>query len=215
MSFPHLRHSFLLGCLLALAVALGAQDTTVVVLRHAERQSLLDSNSRLSEAGLRRAQHLVPLLEALRPSVLYASDLERTQQTLAPVAAKLGMKPLIRPKGGSEALAAEILRDQRGKTVVVCWHHDLMAKLVRALGVKGPLPYLSFDSYDWLWIVHIPAKGEATLEERLQSTPSATIVSQGHQHFLRGAEPVVLGFFEQGQAAEFRVGEVDTAEGRR
>jgi len=213
--FPRLSHGFLLAGLLALAVGLGAQDTTVVLLRHGERQSLLDSNSLLSEAGLRRAQNLVPLLESFRPSALYASDLERTQQTLAPVAAKLGMKPLIRPKGGSEALAAEILRDQRGHTVVVCWHHDLMAKVVRALGVKGPVPYLSFDSYDWLWIVHVPAKGEATLEERLQSTPSVDLVSQGHQHFLRGAEPVILGLFEQGQTAEFRVGEVDAAEGLR
>ena len=217
MSFSHLRHGFLLVCLLALAVGLGAQDTTVVLLRHAERQSLLDSNSLLSEAGLRRARDLVPLLETFRPSALYASDLERTQQTLAPVAAKLGMKPLIRSKGGSEALAAEILRDQRGHTVLVCWHHDLMAKVVRGLGVKGPVPYLSFDSYDWLWIVHIPAKGEVTLEERTQglSAPAASPVSQGCQHFLRGAEPMVLGFFEQGQAAEFRVGEVDAAEGFR
>jgi len=215
LSFPHLRHGFLLGCLLALALGLGAQDLMVVVVRHAERQSLVDSNSLLSEAGLRRAKNLVPLLESFHPSALYASDLERTQQTLTPVAARLGLKLLIRPKGGSEALAAEILRNQRGKTVLVCWHHDLMAKLVRALGVKGPVPYLSFDSYDWLWIVHIPAKGEATLEERLQSTPAASPVSQGHQHFLRGAEPVVLGFFEQGQAAEFRVGEVDAAKGCR
>jgi phosphohistidine phosphatase SixA len=201
MNHPRLRQGFLLSCLLTLAAGLGAQDTTVVVLRHAERQSLLDSHSLLSDAGLRRAQNLVPLLETFRPSALYASDLERTQQTLAPVAAKLGMKPLIRPRGGSEALAAEILREQRGHTVVVCWHHDLMAKLVRALGVKGPVPYLSFDSYDWLWIVHVPAKGEATLEERLQSAPSATAVSQSHQHFFCGAEPVVLGLFEQGQAA--------------
>ncbi len=155
----------------------------------------------------------MPLLTAFRPTVLYASDLERTQQTLAPVAAKLGLKPLIRSKGSSEALAAEILRDQRGKTVLVCWHHDLMAKLVRALGVKGPVPYLSFDSYDWLWIVHVPAQGEATLEERLQSTPTAGRTSQGRQHFLGGAEPVVLGLFEQGQAAQFRMGEVDAAEG--
>ncbi len=211
------RHGFLFACLLALSVCLGAQDTTVVLLRHAERQSLLDSNSLLSEAGRRRAQHLVPLLTAFRPTVLYASDLERTQQTLAPVAARLGLKPLIRSKGGSEALAAEILREQRGKTVLVCWHHDLMAKLVRALGVKGPVPYLSFDSYDWLWIVHVPAKGEATLEERTQglSAPAAGPVSQGRQHLLGGAKPVVLGLFEQGQAAQFRVGEVDAAEGFR
>jgi len=210
-----LRPAVLFACLLALAMGLGAQDTTVVLLRHAERQSLLDGNSLLSEAGLRRARTLVPLLEAFRPAALYASDLERTQQTLTPVAAKLGLKLLIRPRGGSEALAAEILREHRGQTVVVCWHHDLMARVARALGVKGPVPYLSFDSYDWLWIVRVPARGEVTLEERLQSAPGAGPVSQGMENLLRRAEPVVLGFFEEGQAAQFRVGEVDAAEGRR
>src|ERR1035438_8561400 len=89
----------LLVCLITLAATLGAQDTTVVLLRHAERLSLLDGNSRLSEAGLKRAQALVPLLQSFQPSALFTSDLERTQQTLAPVAAKLGLTPRIRPKG--------------------------------------------------------------------------------------------------------------------
>jgi phosphohistidine phosphatase SixA len=178
MNRPRLRQGFLLTCLLALAVGLGAQDTTVVLVRHAERQSLVDGDSPLAEAGLRRAQALVPLLEGFHPKVLYVSDLQRTQQTLAPTAAKLGMKPLVRSKGGSEALAAEILREHRGETVLVCWHHDLMKKLVRGLGVQTPIPYWPFDAYDNLWIVHVPVKGEASLEARLQSAPTGVASSQ-------------------------------------
>jgi phosphohistidine phosphatase SixA len=159
---------------------LGAQDTTLVVVRHAERVSLLDGASLLSEAGHRRARDLVPQLEVFHPAVLYASDLERTQQTLAPLAARLGKPVLIRSRADSEGLAAELLRDHRGETVIVCWHHDLMKKLVKALGVEGPVPYLSFDSYDWLWIVRVPAKGAATLEERRQSAPAAAAVPQSH-----------------------------------
>ncbi len=178
MNSPRPRHGFLLACLLALAVGLGAQDTTVLLLRHAERQSLLDGDSPLTEAGLHRARVLVPLLEGFHPKALYVSDLQRTQQTLAPTAARLSMKPLIRSKGGSEALAAEILREHRGETVLVCWHHDLMKKLVRGLGVQTPVPYWPFDAYDKLWIVHVPAQGEARLEERLQSAPAGAAVSE-------------------------------------
>jgi broad specificity phosphatase PhoE len=174
-----LRHGFLLGALLSLALGLAAQDTTVVLLRHAERQSLLEADSPLAEAGLQRAQALVPLLEGFHPRVLYVSDLQRTQQTLAPTAAKLGLKPLVRPKGGSEALAAEILREHRGQTILVCWHHDLMKKLVRGLGVQTPIPYWPFDAYDNLWIVHVPAQGGATLETRWQSAPAGAAPSQG------------------------------------
>lgn len=162
------RTVFLVVWLLASAPGLVAQDTTVVFLRHAERQSLFDGDSPLAERGRRRAEALVPLLAGFHPAALYVSELQRTRLTLAPTAAHLDMPLLARAKDGSESLAAEILRDHRGRTVVVCWHHDLMKKAARALGVKGPVPYWSLDTYDRLWIVRVPAKGEATLEERRQ-----------------------------------------------
>lgn len=171
-------HRFLFACLVATAFGfqvLHAQDTTVVLLRHAERQSLLDDDSPLSEAGLRRAQTLVPLLEAFKPQELHCSDRKRTQQTLAPLAASLKLTPHLHGKETSEALAADILREPRGRTLIVCWHHDLMKKLVRALGVKGPIPYWSLDIYDRLWLVRIPAKGEPTLEERHQELAPAAL----------------------------------------
>lgn len=179
MSLPRPCHGIVLVCLLIAAV-LGAQDTTVVLLRHAERQSLFDGDALLSEAGLRRAQALVPQLQAFRPATLYTSDLRRTQQTLAPTAVKLGLVPIVRPKDGSEALAAELLRDQRGRTAVVCWHHDLMKKVARGLGVKGPVPYWSLATYDRLWIVRIPAKGEVTLEERAQEPVGSPVSQKGN-----------------------------------
>ena len=170
MIVHRLSHAAVLACLTFVAgMGLGAQDTTVVLFRHAERQSLFDGDSPLSEAGLRRARELVPLLAGFHPSALYTSDLQRTQQTLAPTAARVGLVPMVRPKNGSEPLAAELLSHHRGKTVLVCWHHDLMKKVARALGVKGPVPYWSLDSYDRLWVVRIPAKGDVTLEERRQA----------------------------------------------
>ncbi|WP_243300650.1 histidine phosphatase family protein [Geothrix oryzisoli] len=167
------RSGFLFAWLLLSAAGLIAQDTTVVLLRHAERQSIFDGDSPLAEAGRRRADALVPLLAGFHPTALYTSELQRTRQTLAPTAAKLGLVPLVRPKEGSAALAAEILRNQRGRTVVVVWHHDLMKKVVRALGVKGPVPYWSLDIYDRLWIVTIPAQGEARLVEQKQQLAPA------------------------------------------
>lgn len=164
----------LLAMVFTVASGLGAQETVVALVRHAERQSLWDDDSPLSEAGLRRSQALVALLAELRPAVLYTSDLQRTRQTLAPTAARLGLAPRVRPKDGSAVLAAEILAEHRGKTVVVCWHHDLMKKLARGLGVKGPVPYWSLDVYDRLWIVRVPASGEASLEERIQDFSKAS-----------------------------------------
>lgn len=162
---------FSLLLLLVLSVHLQAQDTTVVLFRHAERVSLFDEDSLLSEAGHRRAQALVPLLEAFHPAALFTSDRVRTQQTVAPLAAKLGLRPAIRSKDGSAALAAEILMAHHGHTVLVCWHHDLMKKLAKGLGVHGPIPYWSLMSYDRIWVVRISAHGDATLEEQGMALP--------------------------------------------
>jgi len=181
MSVSTLRRGILLGSLLAFTACLAAQDTTVVLLRHAERQSILDGDSPLAEAGLRRAEALVPLLEKFRPDALYTSNLKRAQQTLAPLGARLGLNPSVRAKESSDLLAEEILRNHHGHTVIVCWHHDLMKKIARGLGVKSVIPHWSIDTYDRLWIVRVPAKGEATLEERRQElAPTPAGMTQGH-----------------------------------
>ncbi len=157
---------------LGMTLSLWAQDTTVILLRHAERLSMLDEDSSLSQTGQARSQGLVPLLSEFHPTWLYASNQQRTQQTLAPTAAKLGLVPLLRPKADSAALAAEILRGHRGQTVLVCWHHDLMKPLAKALGWKGPVPHWSLFTYDRLWILRINPKGEVSLEERIQEFES-------------------------------------------
>lgn len=162
-----------------LAACLGAADTTVILVRHAERQSLWDADSPLAPAGLRRAQVLAPQLAAFHPVALYTSDLQRTRQTLAPLAARLQLVPEAFPKRESAELAAAILRDHRGGTVVVCWHHDLMKKLARALGVKGPVPYWPLGSYDPIWIVRVPEAGEATLDVVRQEAPEGGATPAG------------------------------------
>lgn len=208
------RAAALLACLLAFMLDLGAQDTTVVLVRHAERQSLWDGDSPLSEAGRRRAQALVPELVAFHPGVLFVSDRQRTQQTLAPLAAILGLTPRVWSKDASGTLPAEILRNHRGRTVIVCWHHDLMKQVVRGFGVQGPVPYLGLDTYDQIWIVTIPLKGPARLEARRQrSAPAAAGVAQGRQDLLGGPQAVVLSLLEERQAAELRVGKVNPAQG--
>lgn len=144
--------------------------TTVVVVRHAEKLSETDPDTPLSEAGRFRAEALVPQLAAFRPDALVVSQRRRTAETLAPLAARLGLTPLVRENTKVPELARELLEAYRGRTVVVAWHHGPHEPLARALGVRGELPPWTSSTYDRIWIIRA-GPGGASLEERIQTGP--------------------------------------------
>src|SRR5205809_7384909 len=66
--------------------------TTVILVRHAEKN--IEPNNPdpdLSPAGQARAQELVRMLGAAGVNAIYATNFKRTQQTVKPLADKLGV----------------------------------------------------------------------------------------------------------------------------
>lgn len=150
------------------AAALLAQDTVVVLVRHGEKVSE-EANAELAEAGLRRAEALVPLLAPMRPAALFASERKRTQQTLGPLAKATGLPLQIRKAKEEAALAKHLLEAWKGRTVVVCGHSNTVGPLAVALGVMGGIPEpKGFDRY---WIVKVDGLGKASVEDLPQAAP--------------------------------------------
>lgn len=146
--------------------ALMGQDTVVVLIHHAEKGAR-SSNAHLSSRGLRRAEVLADELAAFNPAALFATDVWRTQQTLAPLAERLGLTPEIRARGEEASVGREVLENWKGRTVVICGHSDSLATLAGALGYRGFFPEVR--TYDRLWVLTVPGgSGPASLEERLQ-----------------------------------------------
>lgn len=135
---------------LALALGLGAQDTRVVLVRHGEKASKAP-DAELSDLGRRRAKALAEELLPLAPAVLYATERRRTQETLEPLARRLGLALQVKPPEDSLGTAREILARHRGKVVVVCGHSDTLADLAAGLGLAGPFPPVG--GYDGLWVL--------------------------------------------------------------
>jgi broad specificity phosphatase PhoE len=162
-----MRSLFLL--LLLWASGLSAQVTTIVLLRHAERLGKF-TNMGLSRDGRRRAQALATELAPMQPLALYASDYLRTQQTLEPLSRSLGVPIRVRPRMSPEALAAEILREFHGGTVVVCGHSDTVGLLAHALGYSPGIAKVG--EFDLLWVLRIGPEGFQSIEERRQPTPT-------------------------------------------
>lgn len=179
MAPPHsmqetMIHRLLLAWVMCLQLA--AQDSVVVILRHAEKMSS-QTNAELSTEGKSRAHGLVEPIALLHPVALFASNLRRTQQTLEPLSQRLNLPLQTYERGKEWELGQRLLALYPGQTVVVCGHSDTLKDLVRALGYSVPFPDISgFDRY---WILRRHAtSGTVTLEEyRLPSVPLGPVIN--------------------------------------
>ena len=78
-----------------------ATTTTVVLVRHGEKELVTIDNPPLASAGERRAERLAQIFGTAkgvgRIEGLYVTDTRRTQQTIMPLAARLGLTATIMP----------------------------------------------------------------------------------------------------------------------
>ena len=97
-------------------------------------------------------------------TAIYSSQFKRTQETVAPLAAHLGIAVTTAEISRAnletypKQLAETILAAHRGETVVVVNHSNTVPLIVEALG-GGPAPAISEDEYAHVFVVIIPASG--------------------------------------------------------
>ena len=145
---------------IATLFATGCKSTTTIVLvRHAEREPITATNPDppLTAAGQQRAQALIGVVERANVSAIYTTQLQRTIQTAAPLAGSLSMTPTVFNLGGNvqqhaQDLAADILAAHRGKAVLVIGHSDTVPLVIESLGVV-PGPTIATSEFDRLFIV--------------------------------------------------------------
>lgn len=143
-----------LACVCALVASaprLHAQGVrTIYLVRHADKVSD-DPDAPLSDAGHRRAECLAATLADSHIDKIYVSDLQRTQQTAAPLAKKLHLTPVAMPLGEPPELI-EALRAEKAANVLVVWHGATLPAILRALG--GPeVPPIAETEYDRFYIL--------------------------------------------------------------
>ena len=163
-----MRHAFVLLGLLCLSLpAFGQSEeapTVVMVFRHAEKAAGPGSDPSLSEAGRQRAQSLIDVAGEAGVTAIYSSQFKRTQETVAPLAAHLGIPVTTAEISRAnlatypKQLAETILAEHRGETVAVVNHSNTVGPIVEALG-GAAVPEIAEDEYDHFLIVIILAAG--------------------------------------------------------
>jgi broad specificity phosphatase PhoE len=141
-----------------------ADSTTIIVVRHAEKE-LGTGDPPLNSAGQGRAELLARMFgDAQAPGhvdAIYVSPTVRSQMTAAPVAARLGLAPIIAPPHDARNLARRVLHEHSGGRVLVVGHSDTVPEIVKSLtGAKG-LPPIGETEYGTMYIVTVPRVGRA------------------------------------------------------
>jgi broad specificity phosphatase PhoE len=117
---------------------------TLLLVRHAEKKdSSLDTP--LSPAGEQRAQSLAAKLKDAHVTAIYATNFQRTQQTVKPLADALHLQVKTHEAKDTAGLVA-LLKKEQG-TVVVAGHSNTVPEIAAAFGCKlDPLAENEFDS---------------------------------------------------------------------
>jgi hypothetical protein len=179
--------SRLFGCYLAVALnsgppfgqaaigqtASGLADTTVLVIRHAEKPA---SGPGLAPAGVARAAWYPTFFRDLRidghhvhiNSIFATADSKgsaRERLTVEPLAKTLGLPVDLRFKNKAVADLVDALRAKAyGPTILICWHHGRIPEMLSDLGADAgkllPEGKWPGDSFDRLVELHFDHAGK-------------------------------------------------------
>ena len=167
---PFLAPIWLTALLIAVIVAAtvliyeAAETTTIVIVRPGERPPGSIADPPLVIEGERRAERLAHLFgeKASLGSItaIYVSPARRARQTAAPLAARLGLQPIVVEDDNPDAIAARALSEHRGETLMIVDNGSTVPELVEALSGVKPAP-VSDTEYGSIYIVSVPILGSA------------------------------------------------------
>ena len=134
--------------------------TTVILVRHAEKNLDPPDDPDLSPDGFARAQEIARIFSDTRINAIYATQYKRTQQTVEPLSKRIGVPVTLLDAKQPEELVKRIQTSLRGQTIFVSGHNDTVPAITSALSGET-FPPIPPSEYDNLYIVTIYRFGKA------------------------------------------------------
>ena len=141
---------------LLIGTAHAAAQDAIFIVRHAERADA-SADSPLSPAGEARARRLAEMLKDAGITQILTTDVRRTIQTAAPLAAALHLTAAALKAGDQDAIVARLHAASARDRVLVIGHSNTVPALLRALGIMPEVAIADGD-YDNLFLV-VPHAG--------------------------------------------------------
>ncbi|HVW71161.1 MAG TPA: hypothetical protein VHB68_19440 [Steroidobacteraceae bacterium] len=155
-----------LALIVAFAIYRSASTTVVVLVRPVDKEAGTIDDPPLSPDGELRAQRLAQLLGETtgvgRLDGIYVTDARHAQQIIAPLADRLGMKPVVIPGDDPGAIVSRMTRGHDGGTVLFVGNGHNVPQLVYELtGVD--VSHSSESEHDTMYVVSVPTFGHASV----------------------------------------------------
>jgi phosphohistidine phosphatase SixA len=151
-----MKHLFLRAvfpALLLCQMAAAQQNVrTIFLVRHAEKASTA-ADAPLSPEGEKRAECLSATLKDAGIKQIYVTDVTRTQQTAAPLAKALKIKPTILPAKDPNALIKNLVYTGGGNILVV-GHSDTIPFVVGRIQGANVQP-IAENEYDRMYVLTV------------------------------------------------------------
>jgi 2,3-bisphosphoglycerate-dependent phosphoglycerate mutase len=153
--------------------------TTLILVRHAEK--VIDPNNPdvdLSADGQARAQEIVRMFGDAGINAIYATQYKRTQETVKPLADRLGLPINQVDAKKTTDLITRIRAQNSGQIIFIAGHNNTVPEIIAAVG--GPqYPIISESEYDNLFVVTIYRTGKAKVVKMKYGKPSERGVGNG------------------------------------
>ena len=144
-----------------------ANSTTIVVIRHAEKDTANVADPALSPAGEARAALLARLFGNAqgpgRLDAIYVSDTLRSRMTAAPLAERLGIVPIVDGSEQPKGLVRRVLKENSGKRVIIVGHVNTVPEIVALLSDRSDIPKMDEHDFGAMYVVTVPRIGHANL----------------------------------------------------
>jgi phosphohistidine phosphatase SixA len=179
-----MKHFFLRAifpALLLCQLAAAQQNVrTVFLVRHAEKGSAA-ADAPLSPEGEKRAECLATTLKDAGIKQIYVTDVLRTQQTAAPLAKALKIKPTILPAKDPNVLIKNLVYTGGGNILVV-GHSDTVPFVIARLqgGTVAPIGENEYDRMFVMTIAEAAGMPAATLHYCSAGTPAKATPTPAH-----------------------------------
>ncbi len=151
--------------------------TTVIFVRHAEKEVQPEDDPSLSEAGRSRAAELArqlvdaDVVKGKGVDAIYSTSYRRTEETAQPIAALLDLPIMSYDASNTETVMDEIVRKHKGQIILVVGHSNTVPALIGNMGASKKVPEIQDDEYDNIYIVTIPWFGKTKTIRLRYGTP--------------------------------------------